>query len=90
MNKYIFGGKSTEDVKCEGTTDAKQYETTADAESEKKSESGIGSIQDPPALFEKLFISLLVQVQTCDDKLFPLKANPMKKKRSSYRLRKPS
>ena len=37
MNKYIFGGKSTVDVECEGTTDAKQYETTADAESEKKS-----------------------------------------------------
>ena len=43
MNKYIFGGKSTVDVECDGTTDAKQYETTADAESEKKSESGIGS-----------------------------------------------
>ena len=48
MNKYIFGGKSTADVKCEGATDAKQYETTADAESEKKSESGIGSIQIHP------------------------------------------
>ena len=86
MNKYIFGGKSTEDVKCEGTTDAKQYETTADAESEKKS-----GIQISARVVRKTFyLTSGSSSETCDDKLFPLKANPMKKKRSSYRLRKPS